>query len=141
MILNIPISEAVDLIKTKTGKVVNLRVVNSNTVNVDYELKIRVPIWGDITKNVSLDISIEKIIGKTVYLQYSASGVGIDLILRGFFAALPTFSSLRVVEALDTCRLKINLDEIIEVRKALEQIRVNNVSFNKNNAIVDFSLI
>lgn len=140
MVLQIPITEAVSLIKTKTGKNVDLSIVNNNTVKVVYELKVKVPIFGDISKNVDLDVSIEKIQDETLYLQYTAGGIGIDMILKGIFTALPTFSNKRVIETTDGCRLKVNLDEIDEARKALNQIKVNNITFSNGNAVVDFNV-
>lgn len=138
MVLQIPITEAVSLIKSKTGKTVNLKVVNSDTVNVGYELRAKVPFFGEITKTVDLDVTIERVSGETVYARYSANGVGMDMVLKGLLTAMPTFSAQRIIETLDGSRLKINLNEIEKAREALKQIAVNSVSFNGSNAVVDF---
>lgn len=138
MVLQIPITEAVSLIKSKTGKTVNLKVVNSDTVNVGYELRAKVPFFGEITKTVDLDVTIERVSGETVYARYSANGVGMDMVLKGLLTGMPTFSTQRIIETLDGSRLKINLNEIEKAREALKQIAVNSVSFNGSNAVVDF---
>lgn len=140
MTLQVPITEAVSLIKSRTGKNVSLSIIDSNTIKVVYELKVKIPILGDITKNVDLDVSIEKIQGETLYLQYTAGGTGIDMILKGIITSLPTFSSRQVIETTDGCRLKVNLGEIEDTRKALKQIKLNNFTFSNGNAVIDFNV-
>lgn len=138
MVLQIPMTEAVSLIKLKTGKTVNLKVISCDTVNVGYELRTRFPFFGEITKTVDLDVTIERVSGETVYARYSANGVGMDMVLKGLLTAMPTFSTPRIIETLDGSRLKINLNEIEKARVALKQIAVNRVSFSGSNAVVDF---
>lgn len=140
MKIQIPISEAVSLLLSKTGKTVALKIVNSNTVNVDYELKIKVPIFGHISKNIGVDITIERVEEEALYVQCSTAGGGINLILKGFFMALPTLSTSKTVETTDGSRLIINLNEIEEVRPILDQIRISNVTFDNDNVVIDFSL-
>ena len=46
MILNIPVNEAVEIIKAKAHKPISLRTVSANTINVGYEVNVKIPIFG-----------------------------------------------------------------------------------------------
>lgn len=139
MKLQIPIAEAASLLQSKTGKAVALKIVNSNTVNVDYELKIKIPIFGNIFKNIGVAITIERVVEHAIYVHCSTAGSGMNLILKGLFMALPTLSASKAIETTDGRRLVINLNEIEEARPILDQIRINNVTFDNDNALIDFN--
>lgn len=140
MKLQIPTSEAVRLIKTKTGKNVALNTVNANTVNVCYEHKMQVPFFGERTIALDIDVTIEQIQGETLYLQYSSSAAGVDVILKSILTALPLFNDRRVVETIDGYRLKVNLNEIEKAREVMEKISINSISFSGGDIILDFNV-
>lgn len=140
MKLQIPITEAISLIKAKTGKNISLKVVNLNTVNVGYDLMVKVPLLGDISKNVNIDITIEKLVCNTLYILYSSGIVGMDVILRGIINAVPSFSSKGIIENLGGNRIALHLSEIDEIREALKQVDIKNVNFECDKAIVDFAI-
>ena len=136
MLLHIPVQEAASLIRSKTGKRISLEVVNDNTINVGYDLMVKVPILGNISKSIQLDLMIEKVENDTLYLQYSSGGVGIDMILKGVLCSIST----DIVQSLEGKRLSIQLNKIDKVREALKQIDIKSVTFANDNAIIDFAI-
>lgn len=60
MTLQIPIQEAISLIREKSGKDIRLMVVDNNTMNVGYEINKKVPIIGNVTKKVDVNVFFTK---------------------------------------------------------------------------------
>lgn len=139
MILQIPITEAEHLIEAKTGRRISVFVIDNNTFKVGHELKVKT-FLAEITKNISIDIKIEKMIDNSLYLLYSSGGLVTDMALNGILSAFPAFSSKNVVRFVERNRLVVNLTEIEEARKFLKNIRINNISFANENVIVDFNV-
>lgn len=79
MVLNIPVNEAVELIKAKANKPISLRTVSANTINVGYEVNVKVPILGHISKTISIDIIIDSVIDADIRLRYSTGIVAGDM--------------------------------------------------------------
>lgn len=138
MILQVPITEAVSLIKRKTGKAVSMKVVNNSTINVGYQINVKVPLLGHISKNVHMDVTIDKIENNDVFLHYSMRMPGADTVvntLLAFFA-----NDIHIVERCDNSCLVIHLYEIEEARKVLDKIDINSVTFDDNAALVQFDV-
>lgn len=141
MVLQISLAEATSLIKSKTGKNVSFHVENSNTVKVIYEWKTMVPLFGEFTKNVVVDITIDRVQDEVVYARYSTSGIGMDIILKAVLSTMPIFRSMCVIETLEDSRLKINLYEIMQVHEALNKFHINSITFSGSSSFFDFELI
>lgn len=139
MKLQIPLTEATSLVKEKTGQDVALEIINSNTVKLGYKLKVKVPLLGEVSKNIDGEVSVEKIDGETLYLKYDA-GIGIDMILKGLITASPALGSKQIIEPLDGNRLKVNLGEVEKVHGTLEKVTVKDICFANENAEVEFFL-
>jgi len=140
MKLQIPLTEACCIVKEKTGQDVTLEIKNNSTIKLGYKLKVKVPFMGEISKTVECDMTIEKIEGETLYLQYAAAGIGIDMILKGIITASPVLSSKQIVEPIDGNRLKVCLGEIEKVHEALEKVTVKEICFVNENVEIDFCL-
>ena len=139
MKLQIPLTEATSLVKEKTGQDVALEIINSNTVKLGYKLKVKVPLLGEVSKNIDGEVSVEKIDGETLYLKYDA-GIGIDMILKGLIIASPALGSKQIIEPLDGNRLKVNLGEVGKVHGTLKKVTIKDICFANDNAEVEFSL-
>ena len=139
MKLQIPLTEATSLVKEKTGQDVALEIINSNTVKLGYKLKVKVPLLGEVSKNIDGEVSVEKIDGETLYLKYDA-GIGIDMILKGLITISPALGSKQIIEPLDGNRLKVNLGEVEKVHGTLEKVTVKDICFANENAEVEFFL-
>lgn len=140
MKLQIPLSEAHNIIKEKTRQDVTLEIKNNNTIKLGYKLKVKVPFFGDVSKNVDCDITVESIDGEILNLRYATAGIGIDMILKGIIAASPTLSSKQVIEPLEGNRLKVNLGKIEKVHEALEKVTIKEICFVNENVEIVFNL-
>lgn len=136
MILQIPITEALSLIKNKTGKTINMSVVNSCTINIGYQINVKVPILGAISKNVYVDVAIDKVENNDIFLHYSIGMPGADTIINTLLAFFAT--DIRVVEKNGASGLVIHLREIEEARDMLDKIDMKSVSFEEETVLVGF---
>ena len=139
MKLQIPLTETTSLVKEKIGQDVALEIINSNTVKLGYKLKVKVPLLGEVSKNIDGEVSVEKTDGETLYLKYDA-GIGIDMILKGLITASPALGSKQIIEPLDGNRLKVNLGEVGKVHGTLKKVTIKDICFANENAEVEFSL-
>lgn len=65
MVLNVPVNEAVEMIKAKANKPISLRIVNAKTINVGYEVSVKLPLIGNKSKNITIDFIIDKVVTQT----------------------------------------------------------------------------
>lgn len=138
MRLHIPISEASALIKAKTDKPVVFRIVNSNTIAVGYDVKVRVPLLGEISKQIEINLQIEKIQDEVLYMRCASNGLG--LIIKGVLTAFPTFSTSDIIEVDGERQVKVHLREIEKLRDVLDKVIINTISFENDYVVVDFCL-
>ncbi len=138
MILQIPISEAVELIKQKSGKTIMLKVVNDNTIAIDYEINVKVPIIGNVSKNVNVNVTIDKVEKEDVYLHYAVGIHGGDAIVNSLLSLFA--NDIRIVDKCDNNGLVLHLCEIEKARKVLEHIEMKSVSFGTDSVLVDFKM-
>lgn len=136
MILQIPISEAVELIKQKSGKTLKLKVVNDDTIIIGYEINVKVPIIGNVSKNVNIDVTIDKVEKEDVFLHYSVAMHGGDVIVSSLLSLFA--NDIRIVEKCDNNGLVLHLCEIEQARKALEHIEIKSVFFANDAVCVKF---
>lgn len=140
MILNVSLEEAARLIKTQTGWSINLRIVNSDTIAVGYEVKINIPILGERSKTIELNLQVEKVENDIVFAQCADEEMGLDLILRGLLTALQSDGKHGLIEITDNSRLKIHLKEIEKLQAVLDKITIHAITFADNSILVDFCL-
>lgn len=138
MTLNIPIQEAISLIKEKSGKDVSLKVVDKNTINVGYTISKSVPLIGSISKKVDLNVTIDKVIDNNLYLHYATGLFGGDLILDKLLSALPSFTNSEIVDKDHNGGLIVHLNKIKKIQKFAEQIELKSISFGEDSIISDF---
>lgn len=140
MKLQIPLTEVCCIVKEKTGQDVCLEIKDRNTIKLNYNAKIKIPLVGEVSKTVNCDLTVDAIDGEVLYLKYATEVIGIGMILKGIIAASPALSSKQVVETLDGNRLRINLGEIEIVHEALEKVTVKEIYFVNENVEIDFCL-
>lgn len=140
MKLNILITEAESLIKEKSGKDVSLQIIDEKTIQVGYKLKTKVPLLGELSKDVIIDLTIDKLTDETLYLTYAAKGNGMEFVLKGLLAALPTFSKQQLIENDGNNSLIVHLNEIPQIHNALQFIEINTFQFKNDMIIIDFDV-
>ena len=139
MTLQLPVTEAMSLIKQNSGQAVSLRVVNENTINVGYPIQVNVPILGQVSKKVSLDVIVDKVSDKDAFLHYATGVFGGDTLLDMMLSAIPVLSKTKALQRLDGGGLVVHLNEIKWVRDSLKQIEIKSLTFADNNIVIGFS--
>ena len=138
MTLQIPIQEAISLIKDKSEKDISLKVVDKNTITVGYTISKSVPLIGSISKEVDVNVTIDKVIDNNLYLHYATGVFGGNMILDKLISALPSFTNLKIVDKNRNGGLIVHLKEIKEIQKFVEQIKLKYISFGEDCVITDF---
>lgn len=139
MVLNIPVNEAVELIKAKANKPISLRTVSANTINVGYEVNVKVPILGHISKTISIDIIIDSVIDADIRLRYSTGIVAGDNVIKALLSYFLTASDTKVVGRDADGRIAVHLKEVKEMENVLEKVKINSISFEQDSVLVDFT--
>lgn len=137
----VPFSEIKEIIKNKSSRNLDfdLTTVNDNTVKVSYKAKVEVIFIGEISKTLSIDVSIDKIEGEDIHLSYDG-GLGVDLVVGGILTLVPQLKNVEIADFSQKSRVTLHLDKIEEVHRALQQIDVHEVSFTEGNVNVEFIL-
>jgi len=138
MTLQIPIQEAISLIKDKSGKDVSLKVVDKNTINVGYT--INVPFIGNISKELDVNVTIDKVIDNNLYLRYATGILGGDIIVDKLLSTLPSFTNSEIVDKDRNGGLIVHLNKIKKIQKFAEQIELKSISFGEDSVISDFTV-
>lgn len=141
MQLTVPFSELKEIIKNKSSRSLDfdLTTVNDNTVKVSYKAKVEVRFIGEISKTLSINVSVDKIEGEDIHLSYDG-GLGVDLVVGGILTLVPQLKNVEIADFSQKSRIILHLAKIEEVHKALQQIDVHEVSFADDKAIIGFTL-
>lgn len=139
MNLIISFAELEDILVSKTGKKILLNTVNDKTVAIGYELKTRVLVIGTVCKTVWLDITVEKLQNEELHLIYNA-GRGGDLLVKILLSFIPTSKYSEYVDIGKDRHVVVHLQNIDEVRPALQKIQVQNIRFQDATAVIEFNL-
>lgn len=138
MTLKFPIQEAISLIKDKSGKDVSLKVVDKNTINVGYTISKNVPFIGNISKEVDVNVIIDKVIDNNLYLRYATGILGGDIIVDKLLSTLPSFTNSEIVDKDHNGGIIVHLNKIKKIQKFAEQIELKSISFGEDSIISDF---
>lgn len=141
MTLNIPINEAVSLIKAKIQKPISLRIVSSDTINIGYEIKVKLPLIGYKSKIVSIDLIIDKIIDTDLYFHYSTGIIKADTAINALLSYIPVVSYSRLADKYSDGHITLHLKEIKQLSDKLDKIKINSISFDKDVIMINFILI
>ncbi len=139
MILQLPVSEAMSLIKQNSGQSISLRVVNEKTINVGYPIQVNLPVLGHVSKNVSLDVIVDKIADKDVFLHYATGVFCGDTLLGMVLTAIPILKKTTALEKQDGGGLVLHLNQINWVRDSLKQIEIKSLTFANDLINIGFS--
>ena len=66
----IAFSEIQSLVKSKAGREIGLSAIDERTVKAEAKVSVKVPFLGEIEKSIGVNVSVEKIEGNDVHLQY-----------------------------------------------------------------------
>ncbi len=138
MKLHLPINEAVSLIKEKSGKEVMLKAIDAKTINIGYKLSTTVPLLGEISKVVDLDVVVDRVANDTLFLHYTTGSAGGDMLLGLLLSAFPLLNDSDIVDKKDDQGLVVHLDKIEKIEKVVDLFDLKSVSFDSGHIIADF---
>ena len=122
-------SEIQSLVKSKTGRELVLSAVDERTVKVETKVKVKVPLLGEISKTVGVEVSVEKIEDSDIQLKYDG-GLGTDMIIGGLLMFLASTPAMKMVEKTPGNGIVVHLGEIDEAKKVLDMMELTDIVFN-----------
>ena len=132
-------SEIQSLIKAKTGRDISLSAIDEQTVKAEAKVSVKVPFLGEIEKSIGVNVSVEKIEGNDVHLQYEG-GMGTDMIIGGLLSFLSSTPAMKVVEKTPGNGIVVHLNEVKEARKVLDLVELTDIAFNDNAVDIEGKL-
>ena len=127
------------LIKAKTGREIRLSAIDGRTVKAEAKVNVKVPLLGEIEKSIGVNVSVEKIEGNDVHLQYEG-GMGTDMIIGGLLTFLSSSPAMKMVEKTQGNGIVVHLDEVEEARKVLDLVELTGIAFNDNAVDIEGKL-
>ena len=132
-------SEIQSLVKSKTGREIGLSAIDERTVKAEAKVNVKVPFLGKIEKSVGVNVSVEKIEGNDVHLQYEG-GMGTDMIIGGLLTFLSSSPALKLMLKTQGNGIVVHLDEVEEARKVLDLVELTGIAFNDNAVDIEGKL-
>ena len=132
-------SEIQSLIKAKTGREIRLSAIDEQTVKAEAKVSVKVPFLGEIEKSIGVNVSVEKIEGNDVHLQYNG-GMGTDMIIGGLLTFLSSSPALKLMGKTQGNGIVVHLDEVEEARKVLDLVELTGIAFNDNAVDIEGKL-
>ena len=129
-------SEIQSLVKSKTGREIGLSAIDERTVKAEAKVSVKVPFLGKIEKSVGVNVSVEKIEGNDVHLEYEG-GMGTDMIIGGLLSFLSSTPAMKVVEKTQGNGIVVHLDEVEEARKVLDLVELTGIMFQEKGITVE----
>ena len=124
-------SEIQSFVKVKTGREIGLSAIDDRTVKAEAKVSVKVPFLGEIEKSIGVNVSVEKIEGNDVHLQYEG-GMGTDMIIGGLLTFLSSSPALKLMLKTQGNGIVVHLDEVEEARKVLDLVELTGIAFNDN---------
>ena len=129
-------SEIQSLIKAKTGREIGLSAIDERTVKAEAKVSVKVPFLGEIEKSIGVNVSVEKIEGNDVHLQYEG-GMGTDMIIGGLLTFLSSSPALKLMLKTQGNGIVVHLDEVEEARKVLDLVELTGIMFQEKGVTVE----
>ena len=140
MKIQIPLDEMSALIKAKSGHEIQFTAQGKKTIKVNYDLNVKMPIVGNVSKNISADFTIKGLEGEKLHLSYSSNMLGLKSILPSLFKMFPSINKDNLVAFTDDSDLVVDLSKIDKVHKVLEQVEIEDITFSDTSMEVLFSM-
>ena len=132
-------SEIQSLVKLKTGREIGLSAIDERTVKAEAKVSVKVPFLGEIEKSIGVNVSVEKIEGNDVHLQYEG-GMGTDMIISGLLTFLSSSPAMKMVGKTQGNGIVVHLYEVEEARKVLDLVELTGIAFNDNAVDIEGKL-
>lgn len=124
--------EIQNVVAKKFNKQIELYYVDAATVKVTYTMK-----WG-LSKSIGVNLKVERIEGTDLYLSYSGS-LGIELVIAPFLSFVKRLlpEKTEFIQEQGNHIVMIRLAEIEKLRKALDVVKLERISFDNDGVIAD----
>lgn len=132
MLLKINYPEIQEVVAKKFNKLIELYYVDAATVKVTYTICML-----GHTKSISVNLKVERIEGTDFYFSYSGS-LGIELVVSPFLSLMKRL----LPEKTDFIQERgnhiiIRLSEIEKLKKVLDMVKLERISFDDEGVIAD----
>lgn len=136
MELRIGYDEAAGLVAGAVGNEVELRYCAADEVTVAVRVKVLFA-----TKWVSVNLKVERVDGNDVICSYSG-GMGVAMLIKGALMVLKGYfpEVVKMADLGDDGRLVLHLDEVEQLKKALEVVTLRGISFSPDAMAVTFEM-
>lgn len=133
MKLQIDFAEIRRLVAEKYHFDMVMKYVNARTVGIGTALKL-----GPFTKDVTIDVKVERIEGSKLILGYN-QGLGMDLAVKGILALLKSQSAQygQIVDSGSNNNVVVHLDHIEGMRSLLQSLDLKGISFSEQGLSMD----
>lgn len=131
--------EIQSLVKLKFGREIVLTAVNEQTVKVETKVKAKVPLIGEVSKNIKVQFVVERVEDSNIYLSYKG-GFGIDMIIGEGMALLFSTFSQNIAERIPNNGIVVHLNNIAKIQKVLKKIELMKISFDTQGINADCRL-
>ena len=133
MQLKLTFAEIENIVRTKTGKNLPLVYSGPHTIRINYEFKVLFR-----TSTVSLDITIDEIVGgDTVYVSHNG-GVAIDIALSTALSRYNGQPGIDMLEKVSDCHYRVCLSKNEQISQVLERIELRDIHFDEQSVMIDF---
>lgn len=126
------------LIKEKTGKQLLLSYVSNNTVQVGYDIQVKIPFLGTKSKNVTIRLTIDEVKGNDLFLHYSSQIMGGDMLISALTSYIPSIRDTDVIDFSGT-NVIVHLNKIDKFKETLTKVRISSIYFEEEFTKVDFT--
>lgn len=136
MELRIGYDEPMGVISKAVGREVALGYVADDEVSVAVKVKVLFA-----SKWVSVNLKVERVEGSDVICSYSGA-FGVAMLIKGALTFLKGYfpEVVKMVDMGDDGRLVLHLDEVEQLKKALEVVTLRGISFSPDAINVAMTL-
>lgn len=132
MQIKINYPEIQDAVTRRFNKQIVLCYVDAATVEIAYTIRM----FG-LSKSIRMNLKVERIEGTDLYLSYSGS-LGIELVVGPFLSFVKRLLPEKTEFIQEQGNhIVIRLAEIDKLEKALEMVRLKQISFDNDGVIAD----
>lgn len=133
MEVRIKYTEIEGFIKKNFQKEVGLVYVDPSTVSVSTKIKVFA-----FVKNVGVDLKVEKLEGSILHLVYSGK-FGIELLISPAISFLKRLvpEKTNLISQGTGNKVFVNLAEIDQLKKVLDKVELQSISFDETHVIVE----
>lgn len=132
MQIKINYPEIQDAVAMRFNKQIVLCYVDAATVKVAYTMSR----WG-LSKSIGVNLKVERIEGTDLYISYSGS-LGIELVIGPFLSFMKRLLPEKTEFIQEQGNhIVIRLSEIEKLRKALDVVKLERISFDNDGVVAD----